>query len=97
MVRIIQVIRNESDIRMDTHIQTGSESYPTFDREQRIFLKTAGGGQSRRTALTYQNGLAYFRSYLVEQYNWRDDTPISVRVLPGVLPILTSPDQPKQE
>ncbi len=25
-----------------------------------------------------------------------DDTPISVRVLPGVLPILTSPDQPKE-
>ena len=26
-----------------------------------------------------------------------DDTPISVRVLPGVLPILTSPDQPIEE
>lgn len=78
MVRISLVIRNESDMyRMVDHARKEPASHPTFNSEQRIFLKTAGGGQSRRTALTYQNGLAYFRTYLADLYDWQNDTPIS--------------------
>jgi site-specific recombinase XerD len=50
---------------------------PTFDSELRVFLKTAGGGQSRHTALTYQNGLTYFSNYLTETYDWSDEQPIA--------------------
>ena len=50
---------------------------PTFFSEQRIFLRTAGGGQSKHTSNTYQNGLLYFRTYLTETQNWDDETPIA--------------------
>lgn len=50
---------------------------PTFQTEARVFLRTAGGGQSQHTAKTYQNGLLYFRAYLTETQEWRDDTPVA--------------------
>ncbi len=50
---------------------------PTFADESEIFLKTAGGGQSKNTFLTYRSGLAYFRAYLAETYDWPDNRPIA--------------------
>ncbi len=49
----------------------------TFGTEAKVFLRTAGGGQSRHTAQTYQNGLLYLWNYLAETQEWRDDTPIA--------------------
>ena len=53
------------------------EQQPTFASESRLFLKTAGGGQSDHTLKTYQTGLDYFRSYLEEQYSWTEARPIA--------------------
>ena len=50
---------------------------PTFDSERELFLKTAGGGQSQNTFLTYRNGLAYFKSYLEGSQDWRPERPIA--------------------
>jgi len=50
---------------------------PTFDSERELFLKTAGGGQSQNTFLTYRNGLAYFKSYLEETQGWWPERPIA--------------------
>ncbi|RMF04415.1 MAG: hypothetical protein D6768_03320, partial [Chloroflexi bacterium] len=53
------------------------ETPPTYHTESKIFLKTAGGGQSEHTAKTYHTGLDYFYTYLAETCDWRDDTPIA--------------------
>lgn len=50
---------------------------PTFDSERELFLKTAGGGQSQNTFLTYRNGLAYFKAYLEESQGWWPERPIA--------------------
>ncbi len=49
----------------------------TYERERELFLKTAGGGQSRHTSLTYRNGLAYFQRYLEESQAWTPSQPIA--------------------
>lgn len=49
----------------------------TFESERELFLKTAGGGQSRHTSLTYRNGLAYFQRYLEETQAWTPTQPIA--------------------
>ncbi len=49
---------------------------PTLLDESKIFLKTAGGGQSEHTQKTYHSGLSYFELYLIEQYNWTPDRPL---------------------
>ena len=54
-----------------------ASAVPTFDSERELFLKTAGGGQSQNTFLTYRSGLAYFESYLEETQNWIVDRPIA--------------------
>ncbi len=53
------------------------EKPPTFDSESKLFLKTAGGGQSAYTAQTYHNGLLYFGTYLKETQAWTPDRPIA--------------------
>ncbi len=50
---------------------------PNFDSESQLFLKTAGGGQSQNTFLTYRNGLAYFKIYLEETQDWGNNRPIA--------------------
>ena len=54
-----------------------SQLPPTFDGESQLFLKTAGGGQSRHTFLTYRNGLNYFQSYLEEVHGWTPEQPMA--------------------
>lgn len=55
-----------------------SQNEPTFKSEILIFLKTAGGGQSEHTQLTYRNGLARFLTYLEKTQNWTADSPVSL-------------------
>jgi site-specific recombinase XerD len=50
---------------------------PTLDSENELFLKTAGGGQSKHTYQTYRSGLAYFKIYLEERQNWTNDRPVA--------------------
>lgn len=50
---------------------------PTFDSERELFLRTAGGGQSQNTFLTYRNGLSYFKGYLEATQGWWPDRPIA--------------------
>lgn len=50
---------------------------PTLASEANVFLKTAGGGQSDHTFLTYRSGLAYFQTYLEETQAWMSDRPIA--------------------
>lgn len=51
---------------------------PTFKSEILVFLKTAGGGQSAHTQMTYRNGLARFLTYLEKTQHWSADTPVSL-------------------
>lgn len=53
---------------------------PTLDSEAKVFLKTAGGGQSDHTFKTYRSGLAYFQSYLEETQAWTSDRPIAALI-----------------
>lgn len=50
---------------------------PTLESESRLFLKTAGGGQSSHTFKTYRTGLGYFQGYLEAQYGWAEGRPIA--------------------
>ena len=54
-----------------------NNSPPTFGDEKRVFLKTAGGGQSENTQQTYQNGLAYLMAYLAQTQGWTEDSPVA--------------------
>lgn len=56
---------------------TSEEVPPTFDSECQLFLKMAGGGQSRHTFLTYRSGLTYFKTYLEESQGWLPERPIA--------------------
>ena len=76
MVRIIQIIRNESGIN-GYNLKKQAQRSPTFISEQKVFLRTAGGGQSKHTSTTYQNGLLYLHAYLTETQNWNDETAIA--------------------
>jgi site-specific recombinase XerD len=50
---------------------------PTIESEGEIFLKTAGGGQSKHTFQTYRSGLLYFKNYLEESQGWQAERPVA--------------------
>lgn len=53
-------------------------SSPTLAGEAKIFLRTAGGGQSEHTAKTYASGLTYFKAYLEKYFDWSTaETPVA--------------------
>lgn len=61
----------------DSPVKKEKNFPPTFASELQSFLKTAGGGQSKHTYLTYRNGLAYFLNYLQETQAWTEDSPVA--------------------
>ncbi len=55
-----------------------AEKPPTLTSEAKIFVRTAGGGQSEHTGKTYASGLTYFKAYLEAFFDWQaDGTPIA--------------------
>lgn len=56
---------------------SSENTQPTFNSESDVFLKTAGGGQSKHTYQTYRTGLSYLKTYLEETQEWTDAQPIA--------------------